>query len=606
MTNKPAVMPCAVKLSRIGSFPAGCNAMRRQLRRVAILTQAICNAVSSTYRGTIKPEKFHRARHMSLQFAVAAWLGLALFGCATPQSQNKYNVTSQRINDELIKAAQPPKQEQPDSVKSALLPPLKIEMPKASGKALEPRFDLVVHGAPAAQVFMGIVSGTRYSMLIPPDLSGTISVNLKDVTVFEALEAIREINGYEYKVEGTRIYIQPLTMQTRVFKVNYLVGSRRGSTNIQVKGGTTGTSSSGAGGSTSIDTASSSDFWKELTASLNAILGQGKGGGSVVVSPQSGVIVARATPLELRNIAEFLSASQLSVERQVILEAKILEVALSDTYQAGINWGAFKINPSSRLSAGTPGGNEIGPYGALQSDTGVSGVPGSSLKGTGGLFGMVFQTGSFAATLSFLESQGNVNVLSSPRIATVNNQKAVLKVGSEDYYVTSVSSPIVTPGVGGSPPTITPSAPVLQQYFSGIVLDVTPQIDQNDNVILHIHPSVTRVSESNKVINMGTSGTLTLPFASANVSETDSIVRAHDGQIVAIGGLMKQSTTGDIQQTPGIKDVPVLGDALRQTNRSSQKSELVILLKPTIVHDDNDWAQDVLNIQQRVQAMGRD
>lgn len=549
---------------------------------------------------------------LSLQFIVVAWLGLTLLGCATPQSQNKYNATSQRINDELIKAAQPPKPEQPDSVKNALLPPLKIEMPKASGKVLEPRFDLVVHGAPAAQVFMGIVSGTRYSMLIPPDLSGTISVNLKDVTVFEALEAIREINGYEFKVEGTRIYIQPLAMQTRVFKVNYLVGSRKGSTSIQVSSGSTGSSSTsttggggGGGGSTNISTASSSDFWKDLETSLKAILGQGKGGGSVVVSPQSGVIVAHATPLELRNIAEFLNVSQLSVERQVILEAKILEVALSDDYQAGINWGAFKINSSSRLSVGAPGSNEMGPYGALQGDPGVSGVPGASLKGSGGLFGLVFQTGSFAATLSFLESQGNVNVLSSPRIATVNNQKAVLKVGSEDYYVTSVSAPVVTTDKNGNQ-QITPSAPVLQQYFSGIVLDVTPQIDQSDNVILHIHPSVTRISESSKVINMGSSGTLTLPFASANVSETDSIVRAHDGQIVAIGGLMKQSTTGDIQQTPGLKDVPVLGDALRQTKRSTQKSELVILLKPTIVHDSNDWAQDVLNIQQRVQAMGRD
>lgn len=552
---------------------------------------------------------------ISLQFFVVVWLGLALLGCATPQSQTKYNATSQRINDELIRAAQPPKPEQSESVKNALLPPLKIEMPKASGKMLEPRFDLVVHGAPAAQVFMGIVSGTRYSMLIPPDLSGTISVNLKDVTVFEALEAIREINGYEYKVDGTRIYIQPLTMQTRVFKVNYLVGSRKGSTSIRVTSGSTGSSSTTGGGgssggsgsgSTNIATDSSSDFWKELTASLNAILGQGKGGGSVVVSPQSGVIVARATPVELRNIAEFLSASQLSVERQVILEAKILEVELSDDYQAGINWGAFKVNPNSRISGGTPGGNEMGPYGALQGDSGISGVPGSSLKGSGGLFGLVFQTGSFAATLSFLESQGNVNVLSSPRIATVNNQKAVLKVGSEDYYVTSVTAPVLTPGTNGAQPTVTASTPTMQQFFSGIVLDVTPQIDQNDNVILHIHPSVTRISESSKVINMGSSGTLTLPFASANVSETDSIVRAHDGQIVAIGGLMKQSTTGDIQQTPGIKDVPVLGDVLRQTKRSTKKSELVILLKPTIVHDSNDWAQDILNIQQRIQAMGRE
>lgn len=558
-------------------------------------------------------------RYLSRLFSFS--LGLILLGCATPEIQKRHDATYQRINEELKQAAQPAKPEQPDAVAKALLPPLKIEMPRSAGKLLEPRFDLVVHGAPANQVLMGIVSGTGHSMLIPPELSGTISVNLKDVTVFEALDAIREMYGYEYKVEGSRIYIQLQVVQTRVFKVNYLVGSRTGSTNVRVMAGSTGaggtTSATGAtgttgttgttggatsggagGGSTSITTASTSDFWKELKASLEAIVGASEGR-SVVVSPQSGVIVVRATPQELRNVAEFLSASQLSVERQVILEAKILEVELSDDYQTGVNWAAFKSNSDGRVSLGVPGSNEISPVGALTgANSMVSGVPGASLTGAGGLFGLVLQTNSFAAMLSFLESQGNVQVLSSPRIATLNNQKAVLKVGNEDYYVTSASSTTTT----GTATTTTPSVN-LQQFFSGIVLDVTPQIDERNNIILHIHPSVTRVSETSKVISMGgASGTMTLPVASTVVSETDSIVRARDGQIVVLGGLMKQTSTGNIANPPGLDEMPLL----RQTKRATKKNELVILLKPTIVQDGSDWSQDILDVQQRVRAMGRE
>jgi len=564
-----------------------------------------------------------------MRFIAVMTLGAGLLGCSSPQ-QVKPNSTEKRINEELKQAAQPTQPEQPDSVKAALLPPLKIEIPKGSAKAIEPRFDLVVNNAPAAQVLMGIVSGTRYSISIPPEMGGTITANLKDVTVFDALDDIRETYGYEYKVVGTRIYIQSQDLQTKVFKVNYLVGSRTGMTNIVVRAGSsgtttgttgttgtagssptasgtpgaTGTTGSGGGGTatTNISTSSKSDFWKEITTSLEAIVGN-KEGRSVVVSPQSGVIVVRATPLELRNVAEFLNASQLSVERQVILEAKIIEVELSDDYQTGINWAAFRSNPNSRLSIGIPGNNEIGPTGALvAANSLLSGTPGSSLKGTGGMFGLVFQTSSFATMLSFLENQGNVHVLSSPRIATLNNQKAVLKVGNEDYYVTSASSTTTT----GTATTTTPSVN-LQQFFSGIVLDVTPQIDDKNNIILHIHPSVTRVSETNKVINMGgATGTLTLPVASTVVSETDSIVRAQDGHIVAIGGLMKQSNSGDFSQPPGLKDVPVIGDVLRQTKRTSKKTELVILLKPTVVQDSSDWSQDVLNVQQRIQAMSRE
>ncbi|BAN36471.1 mannose-sensitive hemagglutinin L [Sulfuricella denitrificans skB26] len=593
---------------------------------------------------------------------------LALSGCA---SQEKHGATLDQINAELTRASQDRAQAvQSDTLGTALLPPLKVEMPRVGGKPLEQKFDLVVNNAPASQVFMGIVNGTRYSMLIHPDVSGSVSVNLKDVTVFEALDAVREIYGYEYKVDGSRIYIQPLAMQTRIYKVNYLVGRRVGGSDTRVHSGSissvpstpgtsaTGTTSSTSGGvsssqdSSTIYTSTRNDFWGDLEDSVRTVIGckmptrsgggvstagsgaqagrtvetvSGRGvegcdgGRSVVINPQSGVVLVRAMPAELRDVSTFLNASQLSVERQVILEAKILEVELSDGYQAGVNWGAFRTGSNSRLSTGNVSPGTVlqtsGPLatGATAMDFAartytnpvLDALPGVSMvtnpANVGGLFGLAFQTSNFAALIQFLETQGNVQVLSSPRIATLNNQKAVLKVGTDEFFVTNVSTTTTT----GTSTTTTPSV-TLQPFFSGIALDVTPQIDENNNITLHIHPSVSKVTTVNKVVDLGSAGSINLPLASSNISETDSIVRAQDGQIIAIGGLMKQATNDDRSQLPGAGDVPVLGNLFRNTNRSTVKRELVILLKPTVIQSDANWQQDILQSQQRIQDLKRE
>jgi MSHA biogenesis protein MshL len=202
--------------------------------------------------------------------------------------------------------------------------------------------------------------------------------------------------------------------------------------------------------------------------------------------------------------------------------------------------------------------------------------------------------------ISFLESQGNVHVLSSPRIATVNNQKAVLKVGTDDFFVTNVSTTTTSSGGGN---TTTPNV-TLQPFFSGVALDVTPQIDETGNIILHIHPSVSQVNTKTTTVDLGTTnGSLTLPLASSTVSETDSIVRGQDGHIIAIGGLMSQSSTSDRSQVPGAGDVPVVGGLFRNTNRLTQKKELVILLKPTVVQGDDTWTQDIRDSQRRIESM---
>src|SRR5712692_392665 len=147
-----------------------------------------------------------------------------------------------------IESATAQKGSQPNAVREALLPPLRAEMPKVPGAPVEPRFDLVVNAAPARQVFMSIVSGTRYSMIVNPGVSGTLSLNLKDVTVREALEAIREVYGYEFRADGTRIYVEAAGLQTRVFQVNYLIGLRSGRSDVRVSSGAiSGTQQGGVG-----------------------------------------------------------------------------------------------------------------------------------------------------------------------------------------------------------------------------------------------------------------------------------------------------------------------------------------------------------------------
>ncbi|MYN07890.1 pilus (MSHA type) biogenesis protein MshL [Pseudoduganella aquatica] len=554
--------------------------------------------------------------------------------------------TYEEIGKEVRQAAanSPRQQAAPDAVEAALLPQLPAlasQLPKARA-VLDERFNVAFNQVPVQQFYNSIVAGTRYNMLIHPEVSGTITAHLKDVTLFEALDAVRELYGYDYKVEGTRIYIRPLTMQTRMFKVNYLTANRKGSSNVRVSStsvGTSGATTSGQSGqsgngqnntpqqpqqqnnqqatqedSSNVTTTSDSNFWADLKEALTALMGGVADGRSLVISPQSGVIVVRAMPEQLRNVDQYLKATQLAVERQVILEAKILEVQLNTGFQSGINWASFasfKTGHDNRVSAGflQPGSAlQPLPYAGGQPPTmttgaGLAASTGFALANAatnpGSLFGLAFQTSNFAAMISFLESQGSVHVLSSPRIATMNNQKAVLKIGTDEFYVTGVSTTTNSNATGN---TTSPNV-TLQPFFSGVVLDVTPQIDDEGNIMLHVHPSVSQVTTVNKVVNLGSAGSLNLPLAASSTSEMDSMVRGQDGQIVAIGGLMRQSTVNDRSQLPGAGDLPVVGALFRNTDSQTQKRELVVLIKPTIVDGAASWTQDMQDASGRIDKL---
>lgn len=588
-------------------------------------------------------------------------------GCA--QEPVRANQVSERILNEMDTSAQRAKPRESDAVSQALLPPLRMELPQAQGRPLEGRFDLNVNNAPAREVFLSIVSGTRYSMLVHPDVSGSISVNLKDVSLSEALESIREIYGYEYKIDGSRVYIQPAGMQTRVFQVNYLIGARQGRSDMRVTAGSSGIATSAAaalaastvqtttpsaaqaaptGGvqgppsmtpnatgalsgmasdATRMSTVQTTDFWAEIEYAIRTIVGSG-GGRNIVISPQSGVVVVRAMPQELRSVATLLKAMQVSVERQVMLEAKIIDVTLNQAYQSGVNWAAF---PTSGIAGGFTSGlggapNSLGPTGSLSGSTAGSsagsssnfsanpgagaglatlgGVVGGATGVAGGVFGLAVQTKNFAALLQFLESQGAVQVLSSPRVATLNNQKAVLKVGTDQPYVTSIT---VVPGSStGGVVTPTSVAPQISNIFSGISLDVTPQIDGDGNIALHIHPLVTSVSPKSVGFNLVGVGAQSVDVAAINVSESDTMVRTQDGNIVVLGGLMKVELNNGRSGIPGLADAPGIGGAFRNSSTDTIKRELVILIKPTIIESDRNWEQDIRETRNRMQRMGDD
>lgn len=557
---------------------------------------------------------------------------LLLSSCASTEGPKSSAKLNEKMQNELKQAvANQGKQETPAAVNKALLPDLKIAMPQTASKKIEPRFDLVVNNAPAAQVLMGIVNGTPYSMLLPTSITGTISVNLKNVTVPEALDSLRALYGFEYTIDGTRIMVEPQTMQTRVFQVNYIVGSRKGSSDTQVTSGSvrnnstngaqgaatgavsnnsTGTNNNSTLISSSISTTSNNDFWGDLGDSLNSLIGK-EDGRKVIVNTQSGVIVVRAMPAEIRQVEKFLRLMQVNIERQVILEAKILNVQLNNDSQSGVNWSVFgrtgntsaavgSVNANGSLAT-TGNGNLVnGNLSATASNNVLTNAAATNLGGP--LFAVALQGANISALLSFLETQGDVEVLSSPRIATINNQKAVLKVGTDEFFVTGVSqNTVASVGATTSSPQVT-----LQSFFSGISLDVTPQIDKDDNIILHMHPSISQVSTVNKQLTLGGANSqINLPLASSAVSETDSIVRTKDGSVIAIGGLMTENKTTTRSKVPVLGDLGVIGKAFRQNSEKSGKAELVILLKATVIQGADSWSDDMLASQQRIKEMKR-
>lgn len=517
---------------------------------------------------------------------------LSLLGCAQQQSTPSASIApastaatvtatpNVSVDPKLVAAPARPVARQPYPSLS------RIKQPRSQDGR---RFDVAASNAPAQAFFAGLVEGSHANVVVHPEINVGISIQLKNVTLEEALEATCDLYDLDYLGREYGYQVVPRKLQSQVFRVDYLDVMRNGRSNTLVSSGQVSFSQSDSEGSSSssssedssttqsaqIQTESLSEVWKNLKAGVETLVGNKKGR-SVVVDAQSGTVVVKALPSELRDVEAFLARAQKSLQRQVLIEAKIVEVTLQEGSDTGIQWNTFGEGFTGTV---------------LDSDNKVTGNQAISPPATlvdstiEGAFSLAVNATDFTGVLRLLKAQGDVQVLSSPRIATVNNQKAVIKVGTDEFFVTRVSSSTTTTTTTTSTiPEVT-----LTPFFSGIALDVTPQIGEDSNVILHVHPTVTEVTEKKKEIDLG-EDELTLPLAFSSVRETDSVIKASDGQVVVIGGLMQNKEKNLESGVPFFSDIPVIGKLFQQNRDTRVKSELVILLRPRVLQPDvADW-----------------
>jgi len=528
---------------------------------------------------------------------------LTFAGCqSTPDSPiDMKEGLNQAITETKTLNSPKPLTQVPSSVQQELMLPNMIQAKQ--GLLSEKRLEISATSVAAKDFFTAVVDGSSYSIAIHPEVSGDITLSLTDVTLTEAIGVIEDIYGYDIRINGNVIQVFPAGIRTETIALNYLFLKRFGTSSTSINSGGVSENDSNSGGSNSnssnsssnssnnqsnqsgqdsqnssgvnITTENESDFWTELKETLTAFVGT-DGGRSVIISPLAGLVTVRGLPTEIAAVKKFITDTETHLHRQVIIEAKIMEVTLNDDYQQGVHWNEV---------LGSLGNTNL----TFNTSGNITGNPISN--NIGGATSLSFSAPDFSGVIDLLQTQGNVQVLSSPRITATNNQKAVIKVGEDEYFVTDVSSTTTT----GTSTTTTPEVE-LTPFFSGIALDVTPQISEDGSVILHVHPSVTLTAEQNKTIQLGNEE-LILPLAQSRIRESDTIIRAKSGEIVVIGGLIETYSIDKESKTPILGDIPLLGGLFQSVSETTQKRELIILLKPVVIGQDT-WKTQLQDARQ--------
>lgn len=437
-------------------------------------------------------------------------------------------------------------------------------------------YTVVVNEVSVKEMLFALARDASMNVDIHPGIKGKVTLNAVRQSMAQILKRISEQVPIRYRIDGKNLEISPDTPFFRTYKVNYVNMSRESASNVSVATqiSSTGSSDGGSGGAntsqTSVKSSISNDFWGSLVSNVSAILSQDvegaekEGNNQVVANPHSGVLTVYGNQRQQGRIQEFLDQVLANVQRQVLIEVTIAEVELSDRYQSGIDWNILSGNgqvTGSAISSMTPNSAKTAP-GFLVN------------------LGVANSNFDFNLGISMLESFGNTKVLSSPKIIALNNQTALLKVVDEKVYfevtmdvqeATDNSSAIKT--FTGEIKTV----PV------GIILAVTPQINENGNVTMNIRPTITRITGyvSDPVPQLqGADFDNLIP--EIQVREMESLLQVRDGQTVVLGGLMQNRDNKNDRGIPWFAKIPWLGGLFNYRDEELVKTELVVFLRPVI------------------------
>jgi general secretion pathway protein D len=475
----------------------------------------------------------------------------------------------------------PPKNDIPPLIQQhAFIPSPQLTPPQET-------FTVVVDNVPVDKLLFALARDANLNIDIHPNIKGSITLNAVNQTLTQLLERIANQIDLRYQLNGNHLIISPDSPYLRLYKVDYVNLARESTSEISVAtqiisdinrgvGGSGGSSGGGGGSSannnstTQIKNKSDNLFWETLKKNIQAILTshqtgtkQGSQEDNVVVNSQSNVISVRATSKQHEEIQRFLDQIMVNVQRQVLIEATIVEVKLNDHYQAGVDWqriaGDFTYQQS--LLKGNIG--QDSPFYAFGYNNAKS------------------TFGNISAMVRLLEEFGTVKVISSPQVMALNNQTAILKVVDNlVYFTTEVQTTENNNQIRQMVTTQVNTVPV------GLVMSVTPQISENDEIILNIRPTVSRVIDFKADPNptLAQAGT-TNKIPQIAVREIESILKVNNADIAIIGGLMQDSSQQDKQGIPVLSQLPLLGDLFSYRSDSYTKSELIIFLRPIVIKD---------------------
>jgi MSHA biogenesis protein MshL len=489
--------------------------------------------------------------------AMTLWVVLFLVfvaSCATQDELRKAKGEQSLENLVEVQPATPAesvKQKEQAPLLELTLPQLDL-IPKKP-PAIGPRFSLSAEDVDVKTILFSLSKEIDQNIMIDPAIAKKVTLHLSNVTLGEMLDHVLTPLHLQYAIDGEFIQVTELEMQTRVFHLNYLISRREGAGALQVSAGTPSVMSS-----TRIFSSEETDLWQEISLGLRQMIGvqvpqekileplDASDSGTtayVSINKQAGVIVVKAFPEDLLRVANYLEEVEGSVQRQVFIQARVIQVALRDEYKTGVDW--------TKISA------------LKNPDQGKNPSSGNENQQTRGVLSGEAQMDQMLATLSL---QGDVSIIASPRIAALNNQRAVIKVATEDTLFTPAKA---SPGVARTT-DYTPKPMAL-----GIVLDVVPQININGDVIMSVFTRVRRKAGDRP----SPDGQYKVPVV--DVRESNTVVLARNGQTVVIGGMRK--THKQPGATTPLEGVPIIGNLFHQDRIDYEKSELVILLTPEIM-----------------------